>query len=1191
MARQKKPDQKQIAQYNHENEQRANNPPVGLVTPETDPEEGSQKYAYDPHLDPQLVWAGKAEHTNFEVPTVSLHVHERIDPRSIIEAVRKQNQSQGVQLSLFETPEENPPIRHAIEFYKHKHNWSNRLVAGDSLLVMNSLLEKEGMAGQVQMIYFDPPYGIKYGSNFQPFVNKRDVKDGKDADLTQEPEMIKAFRDTWELGIHSYLTYLRDRLLLARELLTDTGSVFVQISDENLHHVRELMDEVFGSENFCCLIPFRKKTMPLGTKLLEQMHDFILWYAKIKVDNLGKTNVKYNRLFLKQSANHDNDWSWYQLPDESRHKMTREQIKNPNLLPADAKIYRLKSLEPSGNNPSGQFEFEFGGKIYKPPRGGWGSDRKSLESLKKAKRLQPKGELLNYVLFFEDYPVTTLTSPWIDTTGSQDKRYVVQTGNEVIQRCLLMTTDPGDLVLDITCLRKGTKILTPTPTLPMNGEGARELKVPPFTGGFRGGKLIPIEEIQPGTLVYSHDNKPHRVLRTIQKQYQGEMIGLTCKNNNTTMWLTADHRVLAKLRPRSLGGNQDWSATPYSHLKLRQKLRKEMTPPEQKLWAVLRGKKLEFKFRRQHPIGRYIADFYSRDAHLVVEIDGATHFEPEAIEYDRQRDRFMRSLGLDVLRFTTKEIYENLEGVCLAIESQCRIRTQSIEGAIWVQAGTLQPGDIVFTALLSPPNPPWTGGEREEEKISLQCVEIVKVENCWSNETVYDLEIEGSHSFITEVCTVHNCGSGTTAYVAEQWGRRWITCDTSRVAITLAKQRLMTATFDYYQLANSQEGVGSGFKYKTVPHITLKSIANNPEIREGMNRIEIEQAINKYADQETLYDQPLLDKSKARVTGPFTVEAVPAATVKPIEDIINPPIPDNSIARSGETLRQSEWRDELLKTGIRGKNGQYILFSKVESLPGTRWLHADAETKPTPPQSPRERGEENLANTVKEASGSYGQPMRVVISFGQEYAPLEQRQVTQAIEEAQTLVPKPKLIIFAAFQFDPEAAKDIEETNWPGVTLLKAQMNADLLTEDLKKKRASNESFWLIGQPDVALRRIDKGENQGKYQVEVFGFDYYNTKTGKIESGSVEKIAIWMLDSDYDGRSIFPRQVFFPMAGEKDAWSRLARNLKAEIDEDLIESYQGTVSLPFEMGEHQRVAVKIVDDRGIESLKIIRLQP
>ena len=231
MVRVKKSDKKPIEQYEHKDKKRINNPPVDLVTPETDKKEGKKTYSYDPHLDPQLVWAGKAEHTSFEVPTVSLHVHERIDPRTIIQAVRKRNGELQRQLSFFEFAGENPPLRDAIEFYKHKHGWSNRLIAGDSLLVMNSLLEKEGMAGKVQMIYIDPPYGIKYGSNFQPFVNKRDVKDGKDENLTQEPEMIKAFRDTWELGIHSYLTYLRDRLLLARELLSESGSVFVQISD------------------------------------------------------------------------------------------------------------------------------------------------------------------------------------------------------------------------------------------------------------------------------------------------------------------------------------------------------------------------------------------------------------------------------------------------------------------------------------------------------------------------------------------------------------------------------------------------------------------------------------------------------------------------------------------------------------------------------------------------------------------------------------------------------------------------------------------------------------------------------------------------------------------------------------------------------------------------------------------------
>ena len=212
---------KLIESYAHTGAERVNNPPVGLVGAKTDPAAGTTVYSHDPHIDPELSWAGKTEGASFEVPTASLHVHERVDPVTIIEAVRKSNGQRPVQESLFETPEENPPLRKAIEFYRHRHNWTNRLVAGDSLLVMNSLLEKEGMGGQVQTVYIDPPYGITYGSNFQPFVDQRAVTDGKDEHLTTEPEMVKAFRDTWELGIHSYLAYLRDRLLLARELLTN----------------------------------------------------------------------------------------------------------------------------------------------------------------------------------------------------------------------------------------------------------------------------------------------------------------------------------------------------------------------------------------------------------------------------------------------------------------------------------------------------------------------------------------------------------------------------------------------------------------------------------------------------------------------------------------------------------------------------------------------------------------------------------------------------------------------------------------------------------------------------------------------------------------------------------------------------------------------------------------------------------
>lgn len=310
-------------------------------------------------------------------------------------------------------------------------------------------------------------------------------------------------------------------------------------------------------------------------------------------------------------------------------------------------------------------------------------------------------------------------------------------------------------------------------------------------------------------------------------------------------------------------------------------------------------------------------------------------------------------------------------------------------------------------------------------------------------------------------------------------------------------------------------------------------------------------------------------QGRMRVTGPFTVEAVPAPVVKPFGEAASAngataEEADDSVARSGETVRQGEWRDELLKTGIRGKGGQRINFPRVEPLAGTRWLHAEAETKEDKPE-------------------------RVVVSFGPDHAPLEARQVELAIEEAQELVPRPRLIVFAAFQFDPEAAKDIDETKWPGVTLLKAQMNADLLTEDLKKKRASNESFWLVGQPDVQLTKVKNGEHKVKWRVEMLGFDYYNTRTGNIESGGTDKIAMWMLDPDYDGRSLFPRQVFFPMADANGGWARLARNLKAEIDESLIDAYRGTESLPFEAGPNKRVAVKIIDDRGIESLKVIGL--
>ena len=356
----------------------------------------------------------------------------------------------------------------------------------------------------------------------------------------------------------------------------------------------------------------------------------------------------------------------------------------------------------------------------------------------------------------------------------------------------------------------------------------------------------------------------------------------------------------------------------------------------------------------------------------------------------------------------------------------------------------------------------------------------------------------------------------------------------------------MTSNFDYYELAFPEEGVSSGFKYTTVPHITLGGQANNQP--DGI---------------ETIYDRPVIDNKRQRVTGPFTVEAVPAPIVRSIEELKGDYVheADNTISRTGETFRQNEWKEELLLTGVRVKGGKTIEFTRVETARGFRFIQAEAETKEDKPQ-------------------------QVYVVFGHEHAPLEQRIVEMAWAEAKPY--KPNILLFCALQFDEEAAKDIDEMN-PEITnclFLKAQMNADLLTDDLKKKRSSNESFWLIGQPDVRMNEIESGEHKGKYQVEVNGFDYYNPKTGTVDSGGKGDIAMWMLDNHYDGRSIFPAQVFFPMAGSKEGWTVIAKNLKAEIDEEKIEMFNGTLSLPFTPGK--AIAVKIIDARGIESLKIIR---
>jgi adenine-specific DNA-methyltransferase len=434
--------QKRIEIYTHPDKKRLNNPPAGLVTPETDRDNGRKSYAYDPHLDPQLAWAGKAERTSFEIQTVSLHVHERIDPRTIIDAVRRDPSANG-QLSLFAAADANPPVRQAIEFYKHKQNWVNRLIAGDSLLVMNSLLEKEGMGGQIQMAYIDPPYGISWRSNFQPFVNKRQVEEGKDQDLTQEPETIKAFRDTWELGIHSYLTYLRDRLLLIRDLLHESGSVFVQISDQNLHHVREILDEVFGPSNFVSMITFQT-TSGFKTKTLATLGDFLLWYAR------DKKKVKVRKLFQRQDmVIGEGNASWALLPDGSYRGVSAAEKRGEAKLPEAAKLYFPDNMQSQGAAAEPQ-PFEYLGKTYLPgPNSHWKANYpEGLKRLAAAGRIHVAKNSLRYRRFQEDFPYAEIGNIWTDTiTGSftEEKIYAVQTNTKVVERCVLLARIPATL--------------------------------------------------------------------------------------------------------------------------------------------------------------------------------------------------------------------------------------------------------------------------------------------------------------------------------------------------------------------------------------------------------------------------------------------------------------------------------------------------------------------------------------------------------------------------------------------------------------------------------------------------------------------------------------------------------------------------------------------------------------------------
>ena len=460
MAKRATQKKKTIETLKHKDASRKNIPTAEFQSVMRKEEQSPIQVAYERRnrdLDPQLVWRGKDEQdwSDLVVQAPPLYIQEKVHPKVLIDDLlrrtKAENKAAEAQFDLFADFNGLSDDARSTEFYQHDANWTNRMILGDSLQVMASLAEREGLRGKVQCIYIDPPYGIKFNSNFQWSTTSRDATDGKADHITREPEQVKAFRDTWRDGIHSYLTYLRDRLTVARDLLTPTGSIFVQISDENVHLVRSLLDVVFGSENFVSLIPFRKKTMPFGSSFLEQMSDFIIWYAKEKRDGRGNAKAKYRKLFLARSVEGEFHHCWYEDADGHSQKMSNYQLYNHSLLPKKARVYRLKSLEPSGRMESGMFDYKFEGRVYKHPKNGYGTAPEGLERVRMANRLQPEGNRLCYVLYADEGEASQMTAPWADTVGADNKQYVVQTNTQVIKRCILMSTDPGDLVLDITC--------------------------------------------------------------------------------------------------------------------------------------------------------------------------------------------------------------------------------------------------------------------------------------------------------------------------------------------------------------------------------------------------------------------------------------------------------------------------------------------------------------------------------------------------------------------------------------------------------------------------------------------------------------------------------------------------------------------------------------------------------------------
>lgn len=449
---------KSVTTITHDEDKRRHIPTAEYEAMLKDQDKDPLQVAYERRnldRDPQLVWRGKEQQnlSDLIVQAPPLYIQEKVHPKVLIDDLLSQTETDEKeadnQFDLFADFNGMPDEAAKTEFYEHDANWTNRMILGDSLQVMSSLAEREGLRGKVQCVYLDPPYGIKFNSNFQWSTTSTQVKDGKIDQITREPEQVKAFRDTWRDGIHSYLTYLRDRLTVARDLLSETGSIFIQISDDNVHHVRELMDEVFGSEQFVSLISFRKRSMAFTAHTLPKMVDYLIWYSK------DISQVKYRPIFSGKELSDDKEFAF--VDDEScREGFRRLTIKERNdvrfLETHKERVFKRLDLCASGYGKTTDFPITINGKTYSPRTGvSWKTNELGIQRLFTYDRLFGLTGSIYYKIYYDDFPFQKLTNIWADTRGEVNKTYVVQTSESIITRCLLMATDPGDLVLDPTC--------------------------------------------------------------------------------------------------------------------------------------------------------------------------------------------------------------------------------------------------------------------------------------------------------------------------------------------------------------------------------------------------------------------------------------------------------------------------------------------------------------------------------------------------------------------------------------------------------------------------------------------------------------------------------------------------------------------------------------------------------------------